>query len=130
MNLKHLGTMWDRRFKAVTKNPIEHKKREVGTLRERRGVERLAIFVSALRDDFDPEKSDLDFSVEFQTMTPHEHAGPYFVLLEELEDLFGRRVDLVEIGAVRNPYLRREIDEQKQTLVGCRDCGRPEEVRV
>ena len=54
----------------------------------------------------------------------------YFGLLEELEDLFGRRVDLVEIGAVRNPYLRREIDEQKQTLVGCRDCGRPEGVGV
>ena len=63
-------------------------------------------------------------------MTPHEHAGPYFGLLEELEDLFGRRVDLVEIGAVRNPYLRREIDEQKQIPVGCRDCSRPKGVGV
>jgi len=63
-------------------------------------------------------------------MTPRQHAESYFGLLEDLEDLFGRRVDLVEIGAVRNPYLRREIDEQKQILVGCCDCSRPEGVGV
>ena len=49
-------------------------------------------------------------------MAPHEHAESYFRLLGNLEDLFARRVDLVEIGAVRNPYLRREIDTGQQTL--------------
>jgi predicted nucleotidyltransferase len=48
----------------------------------------------------------------------------------ELIDLFGRRVELVEIGAVRNPYLRREIEERQQTLVGCCGCSRPEGVGV
>jgi predicted nucleotidyltransferase len=122
--------MCPERFEAVTKGLIEHKKREVGTLCERRGVERLALFGSASWDDFDPEKSDLDFSVEFQPMTPHEHTESYFGLFEDLEDLFGRCVDLVEIGAVRNPYLRREIEERKQILVGRRDCGQPEGVGV
>lgn len=37
-------------------------------------------------------------------------------LLEKRENLFARRVDLVEIGAVRNPYLRREIEEHQETL--------------
>lgn len=91
---------------------IETKRSELRALCERYRVERLALFGSALRDDFDSGRSDLDFSVKFQPMTPHEHAESYFGLLEDLEDLFARRVDLVEIGAVRNPYLRREIQDR------------------
>src|SRR5215208_3618884 len=47
-----------------------------------------------------------------------EHATAYFKLLEDLENLFARRVDFVEIGAVRNPYLRRKIEEHQETLSG------------
>lgn len=90
---------------------IEPKRSELRTLCERYGVERLALFGSALRDDFDSVESDLDFSVEFQPMTPHDHAESYFGLLAGLDELFAQRVDLVEIGAVRNPYLRREIED-------------------
>lgn len=100
----------------MTKNPIEHKRRELKALCERRGVERLSLFGSALRDDFDREKSDLDFSVEFSPMSPERHAEAYFGLLDDLEGLFGRRVDLVEIGAIRNPYLRRSIEEEQETV--------------
>ncbi len=95
---------------------IEDKRRELKALCERRGVERLALFGSVLRDDFDPEKSDLDFSVTFSPMSPERHAAAHFGLLYDLEGLFRRRVDLVEIGAVRNPYLRRSIEEKQETL--------------
>lgn len=100
----------------MTKKPIEYKKCELEALCERRGVERLALFGSALRDDFDPDKSDLDFSVTFSPMSPEEHAAAYFGLLDDLEELFERRVDLVEIGSVRNPYLRRSIEEEQETV--------------
>jgi uncharacterized protein len=60
----------------------------------------------------------LDLVVEFSSMSPSEHAGACFGLLEELENLFARRADLVEIGAVRYPYLRREIEEHQETLSG------------
>lgn len=109
---------------------IESKKSDLKALCERYRVEHLALFGSALRDDFDSGHSDLDFSVEFQPMTPHEHAESYFGLLEELEDLFARRVDLVEIGSVRNPYLRRDIGERRRVLVGGCGCSRPEEAGV
>ncbi len=99
-------------------NLIEAKRSELRALCERYRVARLVLFGSALRADFDPGTSDLDFAVEFAPMNPNEHAGAYFGLLEDLEGLFGRRVDLVEIGAVRNPYLRREIEEQQETLYG------------
>lgn len=97
-------------------DPIESKRSELRALCERYHVLRLALFGSALREDFDPNQSDLDFCVEFQAMTPQEHAESYFGLLEDLENLFALRVDLVEIGAVRNPYLRREIEAGQETL--------------
>ena len=79
-------------------------------------VTRLSLFGSALRADFDPARSDLDFAVEFAAMTPSEHAAAYFGLAEDLERLFGRPVDLVEIRAVRNPYRRREIEKHQETV--------------
>jgi predicted nucleotidyltransferase len=99
---------------AVT-DVIEARRTALEDLCQRHGVARHALFGSALRDDFDPDTSDLDL-VEFSSTSPSEHAGAYFGLLEDLEDLFARRVDLVEIGAVRNPYLRREIEEHQETL--------------
>jgi uncharacterized protein len=95
---------------------IESRMAELRALCEHHRVERLAVFGSAVRDDFDSGNSDLDFCVKFQPMTPHEHAESYFGLLEELEQLFARRVDLVEIEAVRNPYLRQEIEAAQETL--------------
>ena len=109
---------------------IEARKPELTGLCERHGVARLALFGSALRDDFDSAGSDLDFAVEFSPMSPRKHAGAYFGLLEDLESLFERRVDLVEIGAVRNPYLRREIEERQEALVECREHGHLEGVEV
>ena len=95
---------------------IEDKRSELSDLCVRYGVRRLALFGSALRDDFDSVRSDLDLAVEFSAMSPQEHAEAYFGLLEALEGLFERLVDLMEIGAVRNPYLRREIEEYQETL--------------
>ena len=97
-------------------NLIEAKSSELRALCERYRVEHLALFGSALREDFNPERSDLDFSIEFSPMAPELHARAYFGLLEDLEELFGRRVELVEIRAVRNPYLRRSIEEEQETL--------------
>lgn len=98
--------------------PVESRMRELETLCERHQVEPLALFGSACREDFDPENSDLDFSVMFPPMSPEEHAAAYFGLVEDLEGLFGRRVDLLEIGAVRNPYLRRKIEDEGVALCG------------
>jgi uncharacterized protein len=108
--------MLGRKSDAMT-DVIEARRTDLVDLGRRHGVARLALFGFAFCDGFDPDASDLDL-VEFSSMSPSEHAGAYFGLLEELENLFEGRVDLVEIGAVRNPYLRREIEEQQATLSG------------
>lgn len=96
---------------------IASREDELKALCERHVVERLAVFGSALREDFSPESSDLDFVVSFPAiMPPDEHAAAYFGLLDGLEGLFGRSVDLVELRSVRNPYIRREIEDSQEAV--------------
>ncbi|MGE0666350.1 MAG: nucleotidyltransferase family protein [Sphingomonadales bacterium] len=79
-------------------------------------VVRLSLFGSAARDDFDPATSDLDFLVEFAEMRPGELSRAYFDLADALQRLFGRKVDLVTEGTLRNPYRRASILADKQPL--------------
>ena len=75
------------------------------------------MFGSALdQNTFDGEQSDLDFLVEFLPLAQGEHADAYFGLLESLERLFQRHVDLVMIRAVRNPYFLQAIDTSRRLL--------------
>lgn len=95
---------------------IEEHRAELADVCRRYRVLKLSLFGSATRDDFDPQRSDLDFLVDFEDLAPGDHADSYFGLLEALESLLGRPVDLVESSTLRNPYRRREI-EATQVLV-------------
>lgn len=79
-------------------------------------VQKLAIFGSATRKSFDPSTSDLDMIVEFEKMSPAEHAERYFSLLADLEDLLKKPVDLIESGPIRNPYFREAVEESQVVL--------------
>ncbi len=79
-------------------------------------VRRLAAFGSVVRGDFDPSASDLDFLVEFEPIPVAERIRQYLALRESLAALFSVPVDLVEDGAIRNPYILRNISEQQQVL--------------
>lgn len=89
---------------------VEDKRAEVAAICERRGVARLDLFGSAAGEGFDPEGSDLDFVVRFEPRDPPELFDRYFGLKEDLEDLFGREVDLVTEGALdKNPSFAEGI---------------------
>jgi uncharacterized protein len=79
-------------------------------------VTRLELFGSATRDDFDPNRSDLDFLVEFAPLSPSDRADAYFGLLEALQDLFRREIDLVESPAITNPYFKQAVDAERTVL--------------
>jgi predicted nucleotidyltransferase len=80
-------------------------------------VKRLELFGSAIDPArFEEGTSDLDFIVEFQQMSPGEHAKAYLALLGQLQDLFGRNIDLIEIKAVANPYLLESINETRSPI--------------
>jgi len=95
---------------------IEHKREQIAQLCRQFHVRRLALFGSALGSDFDPEHSDLDFVVEFETLPQGTYADTYFGLMTALERLFGRKVDLIEPESVRNPYFRQEIEGHQETV--------------
>jgi len=77
-------------------------------------VAEFSLFGSVLREDFGPE-SDVDVAV---TLAPEAHWSLYkwVDMIEELQEIFGRKVDLVEQTAIRNPYRRHEIATTKQIL--------------
>jgi uncharacterized protein len=90
---------------------------ELQALCRRFHVRRLDLFGSAARGDFDPEHSDVDFLVEFDREHPEALSfNTYFDFKEALEALLGRAVDLVEPGAVRNPYLKASIDASREPV--------------
>ena len=80
------------------------------------GIRRLEIFGSAARaNDFDPAHSDADFLVEFASgVQPGLNA--IFGAKADLEALLGRGVDLVEPGAVRNPYVLANINRHREAV--------------
>ncbi len=95
---------------------IEARRAEIRGLAERHHVVSLALFGSAATGEFDSASSDLDFVVRFGEMPAAQHADAYFGLLDSLEQLFGRPVDLLEDQAIRNRYLRQAIDDSKRSL--------------
>ena len=95
---------------------VEQKREQITALCREYHVRRLALFGSALRDDFDPRNSDLDFVVQFEPLPAGTYASTYFGLIEALERLFERPVDLVEAVSVRNPYFRQEIESHQEPL--------------
>ena len=72
-------------------------------------VEQLAIFGSALREDFSPD-SDVDILIKF---LPNFSWGfEIAVIHEELTKIFGRDVDLVSLRSIensRNKFKKEEI---------------------
>ncbi len=95
---------------------VQSKLGDLAEICRRRHVRRLALFGSAADDRFDPTSSDLDLLVEFEPLTPAQHAESYFGLQEDLEQLLGLPVDLVEPRPIRNPYFMRAVEET-QVLV-------------
>jgi uncharacterized protein len=97
---------------------IAQHREELRELCRRFHVRRLDVFGSAARQaDFDPARSDLDFLVEFDSGAPEALSlKTYLGLKGALETLFGRKVDLVESSAMRNPYLKADVERSREPV--------------
>ena len=95
---------------------VEARRAELDRLCVQYRVHRLELFGSATSERFDPDASDLDFLVEFQDLSPREHADAFFGLMEALQQVFGCPVDLVERRAIRNPYFLRAVEQTRMLL--------------
>jgi predicted nucleotidyltransferase len=75
---------------------------------KRRGVSFLELVGSAARDDFDPNRSDIDVLVDFPDQAP-DLFGAYMGLREDLAGILGRPVDVITLRGVRNPLLLESL---------------------
>jgi predicted nucleotidyltransferase len=94
---------------------IANNREALGDLCRAHGVQRLEVFGSIVRGDFDPQRSDVDVLVEFQPAVASSFTN--FLNLKEVpEAVFRRPVDLVELRAVRNRRLRHYIEKSKSPV--------------
>lgn len=99
-------------------NLIDRHRPQIEALCRTYRVRRLDVFGSAIRADFDPVHSDVDFLVEFEPDPDLNTFRAYMDLRRDLSRLLDRPVDLVMPSAVRNRYFAREIAASREPLYG------------
>ncbi len=96
---------------------IEKKIPQIITLFKQYKVKEEYIFGSATNESFN-KNSDVDFLYAFEDNLDYEtYANNYFILINELENILNRQVDLVAKKTLKNPYLIKSIDESKIKLI-------------
>ena len=100
-------------------NIVESKVKTIVALCKHYKVKTLYLFGSILTTRF-RQDSDIDFLVKFDKDNIHlaDYADNFFDFQYALEDLFGRKIDLVCDDAIKNPYFRAEVDSKKQLIYG------------
>lgn len=83
------------------------------------GVQELSLFGSRVRGDLH-EDSDFDFVVTFDRSKAGKISDRFFSLLFFLEDHLTAGIDLLEQEAIRNPYLKEAIEQEKKVIYGTR----------
>jgi len=95
---------------------IERHRSELVALCRNHHVKTLEVFGSVADGTFDPAGSDLDFLLEFLPAAAGRPFHGYFDLKQELEKLFGRKVDLVWRLPLENKYFLKAVDQQRKVL--------------
>ena len=95
---------------------IENKIEKLITLCNKYNVNKIFVFGSIVKGNFNPKTSDIDLIVEIEDLPPCEKGEKLMKLWSELEKLFARKVDLLTSINVKNPYLRKEIENSKFLL--------------
>jgi predicted nucleotidyltransferase len=97
-------------------NPIiEAKKPEIIALCRQYGVIRLDLFGSATGPNWDPDRSDFDFVVDFANRGPGIFVR-FIDFGDAMEQLLGRRVDLVSEKRMKARF-RQSVDETREALL-------------
>lgn len=91
---------------------LDNFKREIENVCIENKVKALYVFGSVLTDRFS-DRSDIDLIVDIDSNDPMDYADNYFNLKFALQDLFKRPIDLLENKAIKNPYIRQNIDKSK-----------------
>lgn len=92
---------------------IESKLNDLFKLCNKYKVNRLFIFGSLSKGKFNLKTSDIDMVIELEDLPPVEHGENLMKFWTELERLFTRKVDLLTMKSIKNPYIKKEIENSK-----------------
>ncbi len=98
---------------SVTELPIVIDRQKIAGFCRERGIRKLSLFGSVLREDFDPRRSDVDVLVE---LLPETRPGwAFFGWQDDLASLLGQKVDLHRSKSL-SPYFRDEVLREALTV--------------
>jgi len=89
----------------------------ISELCETHKVKELYAFGSVLSSNFNNE-SDIDLIVNFFPQDVLEYADNYYELKFALEEILKREIDLLEEKAIKNPYFKEVVNQNKQLIYG------------
>ena len=98
-------------------NQLEAYVNDIEKLCKEHKVKSLYAFGSVLTDHFN-EQSDIDLVVDFVNVPVEDYADNYFDFKFSLQDLFQKPIDLLEEKAIKNPYFRQSLNQQRQLIYG------------
>jgi len=98
---------------SVAELPIRIDREKIAEFCRARGIGRLSLFGSVLRDDFDPARSDVDVLADFQPGALGGVGLRYFGYGEELGDLLGCAVDFC---SRLNKYIEADVRREALTI--------------
>lgn len=96
---------------------IENHNKDILNLCKAHKVKSLYAFGSVLTDKFNSE-SDVDFIVDFKNLDVLDYGDNYYNLKFSLENILKRSVDLLEEKAIKNPYFRKTLNQNKVLIYG------------
>ena len=98
---------------SVAELPIQIDREKIAEFCRARGIRKLSLFGSVLRDDFDPARSDVDVLAE---LLPTARPGwEFFGWHEDLAPIIGRKVDLHTPNSL-SKYFRDEVLHEALTV--------------
>ena len=78
-------------------------------------VKELYVFGSASMGKMNKD-SDIDFLISFQNIPGDQYADNYFSMHYGLENYLGKKIDLLTVNSLSNPYFMDEVEKTKKLL--------------
>jgi Predicted nucleotidyltransferases len=78
-------------------------------------VKSMYVFGSVCTDKFN-DQSDIDILISFDNLSIDQYTDNYFDLHYKLQDLFGRKIDLLTDKSLSNPYFIKGLEQTKQLI--------------
>lgn len=95
---------------------IEQRKIDFIAFCQKHNVKKLYAFGSSITERFDETRSDIDLVVDVGITDPVKKGETLLSLWDDLEQFFGRKVDLLTPTSIVNPYLKANIERTRKLI--------------